>query len=89
MANRPLAVALIACVILLVAILGLLRLRARRVLGVSGSVKPPVWVRQCVALSPQVRLVVLDYAGRQLLVAVGPQGAQCLRDDPAPMEPSR
>lgn len=35
------------------------------------------------ALGTGVRLFVVAYAGRQLLIGVSPAGLQCLRDDPA------
>lgn len=34
------------------------------------------------ALTAQTQLVVARYAGRRLLLSVGPTGTQCLRDDP-------
>lgn len=33
------------------------------------------------ALGAQTQLIVARYAGRRLLLSVGPAGAQCLRDD--------
>lgn len=35
------------------------------------------------AVTPQHQLVVARYAGRQLLLSVGPSGIHCLRDDEA------
>ncbi len=34
------------------------------------------------SLGGQTQLVVTRYAGRRLLLSVGPAGTQCLRDDP-------
>lgn len=34
------------------------------------------------SLTGQTQLVVTRYAGRRLLLSVGPAGTQCLRDDP-------
>ncbi|RZI92134.1 MAG: hypothetical protein EOP39_32500 [Rubrivivax sp.] len=40
------------------------------------------------AVAPQTQLVVARYAGRQLLLSVGPSGTQCLRDDAVATEPA-
>ncbi|MDR7268207.1 flagellar biogenesis protein FliO [Pelomonas saccharophila] len=34
------------------------------------------------SLGTQTQLVVARYAGRRLLLSIGPAGTQCLRDDP-------
>jgi hypothetical protein len=34
------------------------------------------------SVGTQTQLVVTRYAGRRLLLSVGPAGTQCLRDDP-------
>lgn len=34
------------------------------------------------AVGPQTQLAVVRYAGRRLLLSVGPGGTRCLRDDP-------
>lgn len=41
-----------------------------------------ITVLERTAVSPQVSLVAARYGSRRLLLAVGPAGAQCLRDEP-------
>lgn len=41
-----------------------------------------ITVLERTAVSPQVSLVAARYGSRLLLLAVGPTGAQCLRDEP-------
>lgn len=73
--------AIVLCVAALaVAVLALRRRGGQAVWRRTGGT---LQVLESRALSPQSQLVVVRYGERQLLLCVGPAGAQCLRDDPA------
>lgn len=79
-------VALLLCCGALALVLWLLRRR-----GVAGTGWPRgrpamVEILEARAVTPQNQLVVARYAGRQLLLSVGPAGIQCLRDDEVAVE---
>lgn len=74
------SVALVLCVALLVVVVLALKRRGgtspwRREAGL-------VDVLERRALDAHTQLVVARYAGRRLLLSIGPAGTQCLRDDP-------
>lgn len=59
-----------------------LRRRGTAPMAWRGHQRVHVEILETRALTPQAHLVVTRYAGRRLLMAVGPSGVQCLRDDP-------
>jgi len=69
----------LVCVGVLAAMLVWLRFRTAATVLQSGDL--PAVVGRTV-LSPHVRLVVVRYAERRLLLAVSSTGVTCLRDDP-------
>lgn len=75
----------LAIVLCLAALAVMLWVARRR--GVAGNAWPRgrsalLEVLETRNLGGQTQLVVTRYAGRRLLLCVGPAGTQCLRDDP-------
>lgn len=81
------AMAMLLCGLALVLALWMLRRRAAASLAWPRGRLVRVEILESRAVTPQHQLVVARYAGRQLLLGVGPTGIQCLRDDEA-VEPA-
>jgi hypothetical protein len=73
--------ALVLCCAALLLALWFLRRRGGASLAWPRERAAIVQVLETRAVAPQTQLVVARYAGRQLLLSVGPSGTQCLRDD--------
>lgn len=71
--------ALVLCLALLAALV--LALKRRGASAVWRGEPGLIEVLERRALTPQTQLVVARYAGRRLLLSVGPAGTQCLRDE--------
>lgn len=73
--------ATVLCLVALVLLVLGLRRRGLAPKAWRGSRTSLIDVLETRSLGAQTQLVVARYAGRRLLLSVGPAGTQCLRDD--------
>jgi flagellar protein FliO/FliZ len=66
--------------------LKLTRLAQERLHGAAGTVRRSVRVAETIMLSPTLKLAVLEFHGREILVSVSRQGVTRLAEAPATTE---